>query len=511
MPSAENRVLKLLRETFPGWKVIAPPDWLARCRWKPMDCLGKEGDHRVVAVDFIPSANIPRSLYKGEMAPLLNAHAELRVVVCVDEGALADRPTAEDQCRKYSSSADGRVGLKAIVPGLGLQTILPIDLDGDRQRGPIPIEPGWFPEEVLRNALGLQRLSFAATLDSFVARVRHLGNDEPGTLALVEQTIDELLQHYPKCHANLASFMKLAHFEDLFRRNMPGSSEHVFHSFRVFLAGCPIVNRFYDQFRRAHLRYSVGRPASLSIEYSWLLTAIFHDVGRTYEGMQALIKKMLSEQALDDDNIAVTVSSPNDLWLKEEYAAARRLLCSIAAFVRSGPRPREKWDASGMPDDEAKALEPALTSLHDRYSCHAIISAFAMLAEIFDKARAADERTNRRFVLTHAVPAAISIMLHDWRIWPEAKRWGLIPVDMAVLPLAGVLIFLDTWDDYKRKGTTSPICVHRFEIEPTFVEVCVQWASRDEFEKAKGPIKYAALDEALRSTVPMRIRTSVAG
>ena len=76
---------------------------------------------------------------------------------------------------------------------------------------------------------------------------------------------------------------QLAHFEKLLRTRAPGGSEHIYHAFRVFLAGCPVVSRFYDVFREAHTYYG-GVSQDVCVEYAWLLASLFHDIGHVLGG-----------------------------------------------------------------------------------------------------------------------------------------------------------------------------------------------------------------------------------
>jgi hypothetical protein len=124
-----------------------------------------------------------------------------------------------------------------------------------------------------------------------------------------------------------------------------------------------------------------------------------------------------------------------------------------------------------------------------------------MLAEVFDKASAIEEIENRPFVVAHAVPAALAIFLHDWRIWTQVERWQLYPIDMAALPLAAVLVYLDTWDDYKRKDGDPMIYIDRYHVSRRGAAVKVTWASDAQFEREKGRLKYDKLTEAIKNHV----------
>ena len=249
MTTLGRELLRHLRAANPAFAEVTPPKWLARARWKPEILLKARSDRRLLAVDLIPSAGIPWTIYRKEVSRLLRLHSNLRVVVCVLDDGLARHPEIERECKQL------RIGLIVLLPGLGIETIVKTDIDPRVAAAALPKEEGWFPSAILTAASGLQRICFAQKIDRFIQDVRAVGQDEGAAFGLVQSTIDGLLGQHPTFGPNIEQFMRLSHFERLLELASPGSSEHVFHSFRVFLAGCPIINQFYDVFRSAHKRF----------------------------------------------------------------------------------------------------------------------------------------------------------------------------------------------------------------------------------------------------------------
>ena len=497
MSAFAQRVLREIKAKYPRIVDLPPPRWLEESRWVPHFCMGFPGDKRVVAVALVPSASIPRLIYSEAVVPLKRKHPELRVIVCVRDEHLASFPETAAFCEGIGC------GMQTYIPQVGMQTVVTTDLDEAGETS-AEAEAGWFPKAILDTAQGLRKLAFYRVIDDFCRDVRHCGDDEAAVMKQVHETIDRLFQHYPKCHADVGSFMKLQHFEAMFRQAIPGSTEHVLHSFRVFLAGCTIIDQFYPTFRRAHTHFCLGSHQKLSVEYCWLLTAVFHDIGRPMEGVRRMV-----EAELEDDDIEVSIQGKDSRWLKENYTDARRLLASLGAFVASGPSNDDEWDAGTVPDEQDGLLSSEWTRLYDEMSSHAVISAFNMLASIVEQARAVDERKNRPFVVSHATPAALAILLHDWRIWQDAVKWRLFPVDSALIPLAALLIFIDTWDDYRRRGPVSPINVESFSVGASGAKVTIRWRKADDYEKER--MKYSAFKKALKNrSVRMIINVGVA-
>ena len=487
MTSFQKYVLREMKKKYTGLALTTPPPWLEESRWSPVFCMAIPNDTRVIAVDTIPSASIPRTIYSQEVCSLISQHPELRVIVCVMDNVLASFPDTVALCHEMGC------GLQTLIPEVGLKTLLTTDLD-KMGTSAADIEPGWFPRHILDRAQNLSNLSFHRKINRFCQNIAAYGDDEAAVTAAVKATIDQLLQDYPRCHPDVGSFMKLDHFETIFRQAIPNSTEHVLHSFRVFLIGCAIIDRFYDKFQRAHERLCVGNVRGLCVEYCWLLTAIFHDIGRRKESTPKLV-----ETDLEDDDMVVSIRGKETRWLREDYKGARRILASLGAFVASDPTDNQDWDAAALTDDKDEELSSELTMLYDEMSSHAVISAFDMLASIVKEARAVNERKNRPFVVTHATPAALAILLHDWRIWEHARKWRLYPVDCGILPMAALLIFVDTWDDFKRKGPISPISVDSFLIDDGGASVTITWHEAEDYEKEK--VKYSAFERALKNHI----------
>jgi hypothetical protein len=499
-----REILGHLRTANPTLSEVVPPKWLARARWKPEILVAAPSDGRLLAIDVVPSAAIPWTIYRQEVAGLLQRHKDLRVVVCVLEEGFSAHPEIKKEC-------DGLgVGLKVLLPGLGLETVSQTDFDPKPRAAALPTEEGWFPSAILAAASGLRRFRFAPQIDRFIHELSATGHEQRTVFELVRSTIDGLLSQHPTFAPNIQQFMRLSRFETLFRLASPSSSEHVFHSFRVFLAGCPIIDQFHDVFRSAHERFCLGDRSNLSVEYTWLLASIFHDIGRPKEGAVQLA----DEGVQDEDEFMMPVVKDKH-WLRLECQAARRALASLGAFVAKSPL-SGNWDCGAIPDLQAQELEAAWTKLYGGVvrnhgvsesegfvlRSHAVVGSMDFLTELFRTATASDETANRPFVVTHAVPAALAILLHDWRIWEDARTWKLFPINFSLMPMAALLIYLDTWDDYRRKGPDPQIFIRKYAVTARGASVTVEWGDSQSFEKEK--LKYRKFKSAVRDK-PFRL------
>jgi len=489
MANLTSQTKSYLKLTYPELNEIpynSLPPWMQNSRWKPSLCLYSKERGVYLAVAIQTSWLLPFTFFEREVVPLLNEYKrQLIVMVCVPDKAWHDNPETEEFCKEMG------FGFKVLEPGLGLDTIIRIQLDPPPKLKAIPQEPGYFPEAILDRAVGLKKLIFSDIIDEFVEKIRlvqkidDLNNNEIKRLSI--DTINKLLCKHPSFKDNISFFMQLEHFETLMQLTSPTSSEHIYHSIRVFLAGCPIINFFYDDFDRAHGFYS-GVCKEVYVEYSWLLTSIFHDVGRPKEGIKSLVY-----DELQDDDISIEITGKSGRWQKEGYRDALRILSSLATYI--GCKAKSVWDGGTIADQEGRMLEEEWIRIYDQFESHAVISAIDFLSKVYDNARAADEREYRPFVLAHSVPAALAILLHDWRIQNNAVKWKLFPIDVKRLPLAGLLVYLDTWDDFKRKDTTPNIFIKEYKINKKGVHVFIEWGDSTLFENEIK--KYEAFKKSL--------------
>jgi hypothetical protein len=148
--------------------------------------------------------------------------------------------------------------------------------------------------------------------------------------------------------------------------------------------------------------------------------------------------------------------------------------------------------------------------LYDEMHTHGVIGAMDFLAHVYKEARASDEQANRPWVVAHAVPASLAILLHDWRIWKEAEEWKLVPIDATRMPLAALLVFLDTWDDYKRKQDQESPAILDYTVDARGASVTLEWGRSDLLEREQG--KYNKFEEAVvNKPFAMKIAPHIGG
>jgi len=459
-----KKVLRQFLEQDSSLKDLEPanwPMWIKTSRWRP-DFVISGKANAIYGVDIALSGNVPHMIYREVVGRLLEDHMKLKVVVCLPKALFDQSNDTVKFCQKLG------IEVRLMGFGLGLEPIpsVPTFVQPEHPPGPFPHGLGQFPRPILDRAIGLNRLLFSDILNDFVKKIRQSGNSDIRTLALINKTADELLRSHPHFRAKRDPFMRLESFENLLKTESVDSSDHVFHSFRVFLAGCPIIDQFYEQFSQSAYKYAICRKDEMCVEYTWLLTALFHDIGRPKEA----IKRFIAREVQDEE---ISVTGNPSRWKQAHYQRAQKILGSVGAFMAS--EKTGQWDGGSFDDEEGVNLSAEWTTIYDRLDCHGMIGAYDFLADILGMMTAAGDRKHRRFMISHAPLAALSVLLHDWRMWEHAKKWKLIPVDIRRNPLAAILIYIDTWDDFKRRPGDPSILIADYEVNSKGARVRVEW------------------------------------
>lgn len=405
-------------------------------------------------------------------------------MVCIPDSRSEEDPDLPRFCRSIG------IDLQAVIPSVGTEV-----LSEPPVQSVIPLVPppgGQFPRAILDSVQGLSNLCFSSILDSFVDDIFHCAGNDKKTFAIVKETIDKLLVSHPNFRVEPVPFMRLSNFENLLGGIGVDTSDHVFHSFRVFLAGCPVVSRFYRLFQSAQRRFSICPISQLRVEYIWLLTSLFHDIGRVKEAMPALAR-----QVTGGDDMSEWRGKP-ERWARGEYQDARRILGSLGACMAAGGAAR--WDGGLIDDERGVQLGQEWIDIYDTYKRHGVMSAFDLMADVARKMKASNERAYRPFTVSHVAPAALAMLFHQWQLWSSARGWGLFPVNVQQHPLAALLIYSDTWDDYKRRAGDPPIAVPEYAVDDAGVRVVVEWPSDADLSTQSR--KYTSFAEALTGCPP---------
>ncbi len=194
---------------------------------------------------------------------------------------------------------------------------------------------------------------------------------------------------------------------------------------------------------------------------------------------------------------------------RQEYQISANAVGSLLAhIVRGQPGPPPYGAVRGQLED---GLTQFLVDRYERSDSHAVMSALDLAAQMLERVRAAvsDGAVNPPLLASRVYPASAVIALHDWRLREGLTTLGVFPLRAGQFPLAALLMYLDTWDDYRRHaGTPTPIHVASLELGARSCVAVVKW--RDPEELAKNQVRYVDFEANTRWSEEMALKIRVA-
>lgn len=477
--SAKADFQKLIKSKL-GWGLVTqPPLYLEKYKWLPHHIFWISSVNRYVAVDVIYNEQWSNKIYGKEVPRVIRENRTLEVCLFTPYSSTFEH--LQDLCKKRG------YGLKVFTP-TSITTILPLSFESPPTfRKTIAGPTGWFPEAILKNVNNLKRLKFKKELKNLAQKLKEDMTDS-GQLNNIKEALDDMLKAVPYVPADSLPFMRLSHFENLLDCTDIKHRDHVFHSARVFLVGCSIIDRFYDKFVSYY--HKILAETNVNIEYMWLLAALFHDIGRI---KQDTWKIYLVDPKEDGEGLKAQICEQMcKQWKKPEYKNA---LFNLVELINQSEANEEKrnipWTgyALGGPVDED--LQNIFVESYNTMGSHGVISCFEFTSDILEKL-AALRSENKTFPLYHVFPAMLAVAFHDYNIWSALRQKRIFPISMRDYPLAALLIYIDTWDDYKRTKERE-VSIDEILFKDNEVTVQVTWANKKAYVNDK--IKYDSFRE----------------
>lgn len=315
----------------------------------------------------------------------------------------------------------------------------------------VGLSPGDFGKQYIDRALleqvyALERLSYRGELVAAVDRHLTLKGDE-------HEFADDLLSALWDNHIGVSYSQFLNDFEPrlqyAFGGRAPGDKtyrDHYLHQFQVFLLGLPVLDKFYDAFK-AKCEYP---------EEAWLLASSFHDVAYPVE-----LYDRWSESFFQDA-LKVSVGSTNvDL---EKCFVKQNLLTSVGYVVNAlcSTHHQFKLECNWLAHQHAlvEFFYDKITEARN----HGILSSVALLKLALedDNKKKLEEkfgRSSETVIADMVAPAALSIALHEAKIWhglrdlkglPQAGASALASIQFGLDPLSFLLVFCDSVHEWGR-------------------------------------------------------------
>lgn len=462
-----------VREMRPG-DYFDQTDALRDVHWRPDYLFMVDGEAWAVSVfvgDFVPD------FMPAEMARAREAGASVKPAFFVpsDENPEILLPI----CIENGIEIVAKVGASfAVLP------LHELPVGGE----PSPRVECRIPQALVRRVSRLSMLdgNFAAALAEFAARYLQLADDGrlgPGNEdmeeALLREALLRCLSADPRFAAPCDPLDILRFIEQQVQGR--GMRDHYFHAFHDFLLGCVVIGEAREHFQQ-FAREVMGVP-DLSVEYIWLLTALFHDVGYAVE-LEGDVTRLLYGVALDapyrhaGETPDYVRASRQALWNCDRYVQARLQIVSLWDYLRL-----ENLNPPWMPEPlqfdgfEQHDFDNAMRDGFLAPRCHGVASCLRLLASLQDMIRSERDYERRRFLISHVYLAGLSIPFHHEPFRDGLRRAGVSAVSTLRFPFAALLMFIDSIQDDRRQwdlASAGPDILRDLSVESETVTAVVQ-------------------------------------
>lgn len=260
--------------------------------------------------------------------------------------------------------------------------------------------------------------------------------------------------------------------------------EHYFHSFHNFLLGCSVIDSSYNHFSQ-FAQMVFPSTAGFCIEYVWLLTALFHDVGqaiRMTEDLQAAAygsyNQIDSAGIIDTQTGELRRQLPQDVlhmrasyWNCEDYRRCRNNIISLYEHLTQEGIEND-WVADAFPLQTAHPLDLAMTNSFFSEG-HGVASCMRLVMDISIEVCRGLGYSARQFLTRHIYLAGLSILFHDRSCRDTLRKQGIVRINTQRFPFAALLMFIDSIQDDRREpglGDCGPDILEDLTVSGDTVE-----------------------------------------
>lgn len=490
---ATDYLIRLIEENLHWQRLDRYPTFLKKYKWIPKYLFFDKASKFYIAVDIIFNQQLSKKIYETEVVKIINDKPKLKV--CLFSSLDYAYNNLKLFCKKH------KFGLK-IYSSNSIDTIVPLGFEKiERLVVKKKQKTSWFPKAILSEVKKIKKIKFRKSIIDLAKKLdKSHGKDEQ--FSLICSCVNKMLKENPYYIGDNIPFMTLSNFENLLNFSKIKCKDHVFHSARVFLIGCIIIDKFYDKFI-GYYEEILGSN-KISIEYIWLLTSLFHDTGRIkQEGHKLFLSDPKKENPEIEEGIEEEMGKR---WKEDQYKVS---LGNVVELIKQSCKNKKSRDlpftgyALGGKIDSKMAN--ILMESYNKRKSHGVISCFDLSADLLRKMGASNFKS-KTFLLYHIFPAVLAIALHDWKIWKELSEIKVFPIDIKNFPLAALLIYIDIWDDYKR-NKEDKITIDKLNFDDSGVTVYLTWYKNNEYLDEK--LKYASFERnVLFSDLKLKIEVS---
>ena len=404
---------------------------LSDIHWRP-DYLFEDTQYKkYLAFSIIYDAESFPNILSQEVEKAMRSHT-FDFFFILENDSLLD--IFEENCRKRGFGLILNKDEVLLLIRDAIKPVIPVKVPG-QYVGHYPL---WVINEIIKINLGNSK--FKTALKDFSKEYFKLKDrnelDWEKEEMLIKNTIAEILNSDTKYISRVNSFEILSRFESFWY----DIRDHYFHSFHIFLMGLLILDHYKDEFIRYYRNIFPEYP-TLSLEFVWLLTSIFHDVGYPIAKLDNLKGDIYGVSTISPEKEIINV------WDDPVYKENLKQLVSLFKFSLSDKKHKIDWppEVFGSKDDLLDQI-----FRESFYESHGVAGCFRFLVDIFSEARREEDIEKKIFLINHIYPAALSIALHDGTFRERISKISIKRIKLSKFPFAVLLMYLDSLQEDRR-------------------------------------------------------------
>lgn len=467
-----------------GWKPIeCAPKYLEKYRWAPKLIFYETTKKQYIAIDIVFNQLLSQRIYEKEALVALKENKNLSICLLIP--SQCDRYLLKSFCQK------NKIGLK-VFGSFGISTVVPLPFETvSRIKIVKAKKEGWFPQVILDEVKKVSKINYALILKEMVGSLEKNKTEEK-QYDHIRKYLDKIFKSHPDFIGDSTPFLKLLNFENILKYSGVNNRDHVLHSVRVFMIGCIVIDRFYEEFKQCYKDIFPG-IRTINLEYIWFLASLFHDVGRIRQKSDVLLRRDPNgENKALDDAIEREMSKA---WEDADYQFVLSNVVSLIEQCCSRKEDREPFTGCDMNDEVDQEISTVLTESYNKRISHGVISCFELVPDLLKKIKASKIKPSNTFLKYHILPAAVAVALHDWTIWGDLEKLKIFPIKFENFPIASLLIYIDTWDDFKRSAEAK-VSIDKIRFDAHSVTVYITWHKKNEYLEEK--IKYTSFEKNIK-------------
>lgn len=329
-------------------------------------------------------------------------------------------------------------------------------------------------------------------------------------VSLLKETFQDLVRSDSRFIGTHDPLDVLRELESRWQQTDRAKRDHYFHSFQNFLLGCVAINGLHQEFEEWF--QAAFPPSGIPVEYVWLLTALFHDVGYAIQkgpDVDAVLFGMdrrvdLGTGKSSDVIPEYEMSKRMEFWNSIDYRWHRRQLVSMVEHLTT-PAITSDWAPNVFlgQDVPESAFDSAMEDSFMSPESHGAASALLLLRAINKQYRGDLPAPTKALVQKSMYVAAVSIPVHDWQFRNFLSSRGVGSIRSRRFPLAVLLTYIDSIQDDRREfgNVFAPDVLEDLNVEEdgtVVARIAVDRIPRDKLAgkqtEARGVVGYIVQD-----------------